>query len=130
MRWERAIDAVADQETTLRFSLTEADGSPAVLEPYVGMMSHAAVSRDDGTVFIHLHPSGSISMAAQMRFEQREGGRDGSPMSAMATAPVEATNTVAFPFVFPEPGPYRVFVQVKIAGTVETAAFDLDVTEN
>ena len=130
MRWERAVDAVADRETTLRFSLTEADGSPAELEPYMGMMSHAAVSRDDGTVFIHLHPSGSISIAAQMRFERREGGRDGSPMPAMTTAPAEATNTVAFPFVFPKPGPYRIFVQVKVAGTVETAAFDLDIAES
>ena len=111
--------------------MTEADGTRAVLEPYMGMMSHAAVSRDDGSVFIHLHPSGNISMAAQMRFEQREGARDGGPMPGMVTAaPAESTNTVTFPFVFPDPGPYRIFIQVKIAGAVETAAFDLDVTEN
>ena len=130
LRWERDHEPVADQETTLRFSLTDVDGRPAVLEPYMGMMSHAAVTRDDGSVFIHLHPSGSINMAAQTRFERAEGAGVGSEMTGMdmdgATA---STNTVTFPFVFPDPGPYRIFVQVKVGGTVETAAFDLEVAE-
>ena len=131
LRWERDHEPVADQETTLRFSLTEADGSPAVFEPYMGMMSHAAVTRDDGTVFIHLHPSGSINMAAQIRFERAEGAGGGSVMTGMARGgSTESTNTVTFPFVFPDPGPYRIFVQVKVGGTVETAAFDLEVAES
>ena len=128
LRWERDDVALADEETTLRFSLREAGGTPAVLEPYMGMLSHAAVTRDDGSVFMHLHPSGSINMAAQMRFERAEGAGDGPAMPGMATgAPAESTNIVTFPFVFPTPGPYRIFVQVKVSGTVETAAFDLDV---
>ena len=131
LRWERDDEPVADQETTLRFSLTEADGRPAVLEPYMGMLSHAAVTRDDGSVFIHLHPSGSINMAAQMRFERAEGAGNGSVMTGMAPgASTESTNTVTFPFVFPDPGRYRIFVQVKVGGTVETAAFDLEVAES
>ena len=131
LRWERDDESVADQETTLRFSLTDADGTPAVLEPYMGMLSHAAVTRDDGSVFIHLHPSGSISMAAQMRFERAEGAGGGSVTVGVASGgPAQPTNTVTFPFVFPKPGPYRIFVQVKVGGTVETAAFDLDVVES
>ena len=131
LRWERDDEPVADQETTLRFSLTEADGRPAVLEPYMGMMSHAAVTRDDGSVFIPLHPSGSINMAAQLRFERAEGAGGGSVMTGMATGgPAQPTNTVTFPFVFPRPGLYRIFVQVKVSGTVETAAFDLEVADS
>ena len=34
------------------------------------------------------------------------------------------SNVVRFPFVFPTSGDYRLFVQVKVAGVVETAAFD------
>ena len=131
LRWERDDAPVADQETTLRFSLTEADGRPAVLEPYMGMMSHVAVTRDDGSVFIHLHPSGSINLAAQLRFERAEGAGGGNVMTGMAIGgPTQPTSTVTFPFVFPRPGSYRIFVQVKVGGTVETAAFDLEVTEN
>tara|TARA_B100001123_G_scaffold111283_1_gene129425 strand:+ start:1879 stop:3348 length:1470 start_codon:yes stop_codon:yes gene_type:complete len=125
MRWERnSAAAVTDEETTLRFTLTEPDGRPSVLEPYMGMLSHAVVTRDDGSVFIHLHPSGNINMAAQQRFEAAEGTGQGTMQGMMHG---DATSSVSFPFVFPSPGAYRVFVQVRVDGQVETAAFDLDV---
>ena len=140
MRWERDDPLAVDEETTLRFTVTEPDGSPAPLEPYMGMRSHAAVVRDDGAVFVHLHPAGSINLTAQMRFARAEGaggalqavGAGGAPaMDTMPGMPLHpasaATNAVTFPFVFPEPGAYRIVVQVKIDGLVETAAFDVDV---
>ena len=144
VRWERGDSVRVDEETTLRFSVTEPDGSPSALEPYLGMLSHAAVLRDDGTVFVHLHPAGSINLTAQMRFAEAEGarpaavpatagGRGGAtPMSGHAgqahTVP-PAASTVTFPFVFPESGRYRIVVQVKVGAVVETAAFDVDVGE-
>ena len=36
-------------------------------------------------------------------------------------------NTVGFPYGFPSPGKYRIFVQMKHGGTVETGVFDADV---
>ena len=159
VRWERDGRIAADEEITLRFSVAEPDGSPSALAPYMGMLSHAAVLRDDGSVFVHLHPAGSINLTAQMRFAETEGAGGAGPEPAGGNdravragrqaargvdgehevaspggahdAPLQAAslprNTVTFPFVFPEPGAYRIFVQVKIGAEVQTAAFDADV---
>ena len=144
VRWERDGSFGVDEETTLRFSVTEPDGSPSALEPYMGMLSHAAVLRNDGAVFVHLHPAGSINLTAQMRFAgvegarpaaspATEGGRGGSTPrgrhAGLGHAVPPAASTVTFPFVFPEPGNYRIVVQVKVGAVVETAAFDVDVGE-
>ncbi|HEX6898932.1 MAG TPA: hypothetical protein VF789_04430 [Thermoanaerobaculia bacterium] len=111
----------AGRETTLRFEVRDADGHPAPLEPYMGMLSHAAISRDDGQVFVHLHPSGSINMAAQQAFAEKEG------KSAHMGHAHHASNVVSFPYEFPQPGRYRVWVQVKSGGKVKTGVFDAEV---
>ena len=120
-----------DEEVTLEFEVSGPDGSPAPLEPYMGMLSHAAVTKTDGSVFVHLHPSGSISMAAMARFEAGAGEASRSamalPMGVMPGVEAGGPGSVRFPFVFPAAGDYRLFVQVKTAGTVETAAFDVAV---
>lgn len=43
------------------------------------------------------------------------------------SAPAGLPNEVTFPYGFPAAGRYRVFVQMKHDGTVETGAFDLNV---
>ena len=131
--WDRDAVVVADEETTLRFAVSERDGSPAVLEPYMGMLSHAAVLRHDASVFVHLHPAGSINLTAQRRFEAAETTGGGSVPSDAGHMPMPAptgpSNSVTFPFVFPQPGAWRLFVQVKIGDTVETGAFDVQVED-
>jgi len=121
----------------LRFEVLDATGAPAPLVPYMGMTGHAAVRRLDGSVFAHLHPVGSISMASQEVLQASlatgnllPGGSTAGQMDhrhhQMPAAP--AANVVSFPYVFPRNGPYRIWVQVKVGETVMTGVFDAVVT--
>ena len=113
--------------------LTNADGSTAMLLPWLGMAGHAMLLRADGKVFMHLHPSGTASMAAQERLARRErgdtamhGDSQSMDMPRMNPAPVPAD--VRFPVAFPSAGAYRVFVQVLTTDhQYRTAAIDLTV---
>src|SRR5439155_26248865 len=69
MSWETGGATLrAGQEAPLRFTVSAPDGRPAALEPYMGMAGHLMLTRDDGSVFVHLHPLGTISWAAQQTF--------------------------------------------------------------
>jgi hypothetical protein len=102
-----------------RFRVEDKDGKPATdLEPYMGMAGHAVFLSTDGKVFAHVHPAGSVSMAAVNLAEGR------SPKAGMENMDHNASAAeVSFPYGFPQPGEYRIFVQVKRAGKVETGAF-------
>lgn len=133
MIWDRGTEPlVARREVDLRFEVRDAAGNPAPLEPYMGMLSHAAIRRDDGAVFVHLHPVGSFSMAAQEVFARDSvvgaGAAPAMDHSAhgMHHAPVSA---VSFPYEFPRPGRYRIWVQVRTGGAVRTGVFDVQVEE-
>ena len=116
---------VSREEVVLRFDALGADGQPALLEPYMGMWSHAAVRAADGSVFTHLHPSGTISMTAQELFARRERGEDlKKPIDVMCGRP---ERELLFPYSFPKPGAYRMWVQVKSNGRVITKPFDIQV---
>lgn len=111
---------VTKRLTRLTFRVDDANGQPARdLELYMGMPGHAIVMRRDLKVFAHVHPSGSAPMAA-MNIAM-------PPDPAHASHEVAPPATVTFPYGFPQPGEYRIFVQVKRAGVVTTAVFDCDV---
>jgi hypothetical protein len=72
-------------------------------------------------------------MAAQMAFALRDRGDttsagrlalDAAPMTTPTTEPLRE---IAFPYAFPSAGAYRVWVQLRSAGRVRTAAFDVNV---
>lgn len=128
LEWQGDHDLRVDEETVLTFRVWDPDEKPADLEPYMGMRSHAALTRDDGAVFVHLHPAGTISMGSLSVLAP-----EGSPMAgAGAASPTDAaspTGVVEFPFAFPQPGEYTIWVQVKREGRVLTGAFQATVME-
>lgn len=73
MVWEGQKDEAmqAGKMYNLQFAVYAPNGSPAVLDPYLGMGGHAAVVRNDGNVYIHMHPSGTANMAAAQAMQQR-----------------------------------------------------------
>jgi hypothetical protein len=121
--WDAKPGLKVNEETTLRFTARKADGSLALLEPYLGMYAHGVIWKRDGSVFTHLHPLGTISMTSQLLFARREEGARmaNQPLDIVCGAPPKE---VSFPFAFPEAGEYRVWVQVRIDGEIQTAAFD------
>ena len=148
---------------TLRFSVYDSSRQPVKLEPYLGMQGHAVIVKDDGSTYIHIHPVGTYSVAAQANLERRIGSPDkeynyadrvrfrdsvdqlirtlkemsgqdrntflmrqmNMPTDAMGNMKMD--NSVTFPYTFPQPGLYRIWVQVKHNGQVLTAAFDREV---
>ncbi|HEY3279141.1 MAG TPA: hypothetical protein VGJ83_01410 [Gemmatimonadales bacterium] len=137
MIWKRADGPiVAGQDASLRFAVQAADGRAAALEPYMGMAGHLMLTRDDGAVFVHLHPLGTISWAAQQTFLVRGradtawgvvGRRLTEAQGPMGRMGAPATADVSFPYAFPKPGLYRLWVQVKRSGRILTGVFDTEV---
>ena len=117
----------------------------------MGMTGHAMLTRDDGAVFVHLHPAGTVSLAALETFALRQPGdtvrgllaarltalerESGERRPAGATPmtgahpgePLPAPGSVSFPYAFPKAGHYRIWVQVKRSGRILTGVFDADV---
>jgi hypothetical protein len=119
MVWDRDDKPFkANQPYWFRFRVEDKNGKPADLEPYMGMAGHAVFISADGSIFAHVHPAGSVSMAAVSLAEGRRPGADMNQMDHGSGQP-----EVAFPYGFPKAGEYRIFVQVKRAGKVETAEF-------
>jgi hypothetical protein len=119
MVWERDNSPLrSNQAHAFRFRVEDDAGQPARdLELYMGMPGHAVFVRHDFQVFAHVHPAGSAPMAA---LDLVQGAAH--DMSAMTHEALPAE--VSFPYGFPQPGGYRLFVQVKRAGRVETGVFD------
>lgn len=115
------------EDITMIFHILDSNRQPVQTELYMGMPAHAEVLRDDGTVFTHLHPLGTISMAAQQVFAQRDAS--GAPLSSYDVLCGKPSSEVQFPYAFPKAGNYRIWVQARSGGEIVTAPFDFQVRD-
>ena len=156
MIWEQDGTLKAGQVAWFRFRIENAQHQPVTdLEPYMGMAGHAEFVRSDLSVFAHIHPAGSVPMASLMLVQKDFGAsaesdtkqEDANKHSAMTSdasmnqasmnhvamnhasmnSPPSLPAEVSFPYGFPQPGNYRLFVQIKRHGQVETGVFDAHV---
>jgi hypothetical protein len=115
MVWENPAKPLkARVATRFTFRVEDGSGKPAEdMQLYMGMVGHAEFVSDDATVFAHVHPDGTVPMASLMLTKV--------PMQHFhGNVPAE----VSFPYGFPKPGRYRIFVQVQRNGHPETGVFD------
>lgn len=134
--WQRPAGALKSGiPLEFTFAVHDSDGRPAQdMEPYMGMAGHAEFVRSDLSVFAHVHPAGSVSMAAlELAQTGMAGAADsgqGPAMSMllMSSMPMPEAGSlppeVRFPYGFPQAGDYRIFVQIKRARRIETGVFD------
>jgi hypothetical protein len=145
----------------LTFMIKDPSGQPAKLQPYMGMMGHAVILKYDGSVYVHLHPVGTYSMASQQIIQNRIAGSGKMPqlpdgnlfrdsidrlVSKIRAMSEDERNTylnagmkemtmpgmtndqqngmVTFPYAFPGPGNYRIWIQTKRDGKILNSAFD------
>jgi hypothetical protein len=106
-----------------KFEIVDAEGrAPRDMALYMGMPGHAAFVKTDGSVFAHIHPNGSVAMAAFMM--------SGNAMQMPGMhhdGTMRLPNRASFPYGFPQPGRYRIIVQMKHGSTIETGVFDAQV---
>lgn len=151
--WERGAGPIrAGEPAPLRFTVRDGSGAIVPVEPYLGMAGHGVVEREDGEVFVHLHPSGSTSMGAEMLHRARalaegtvdvdglrgavgsgsgssepmdHGGHGGAmiPGEGGGTGDLVFPGEIRFPWGFPSPGRYRIWVQVRRGGELLSGAF-------
>lgn len=136
--WKHEKPLATKQDANLKFEVIDSSGKPVPLEPYMGMLCHAAVLRNDSSVFAHLHPSGNFSMAAQSFFESKLASET-KPASDVPIADempnhmmhhhhsASAVSSVYLPYEFPESGNYRIWVQFKTNNRILTGVFDATV---
>jgi hypothetical protein len=123
--WVRGNERLeAGRMTMFTFRIEDEGGRPASdLELYLGMPGHAVFIERNRRVFAHVHPSGSVPMAA-MEIGVKSLPETAADIVDHASHAISVPAEISFPFGLPERGDYRIFVQVKRGGQVLTGAFD------
>ena len=95
------------EEADLRFTIGKA-GETVHTEPYLGAGGHLVALREGDLAFLHVHPT-----------EDGHGGEEKKD---------EHDDSVGFAATFPTQGRYRLFLQFKHEGRIQTVAFTQEVS--
>lgn len=135
MAWTGSDSGIrAGVPTDLKFEVRDSAGILVPVRPYLGMAAHAVVVAHDGSVFIHLHPMGTVTMTAQQVFALRDRGDTTAEgrlrtehLQSATMADMPMSGQLSFPYEFPKPGRYRIWVQARPDQRVLTGTFDVTV---
>ena len=94
-----AGEVAAGGEAELEFTVTR-NGKPVEIQPYLGADGHLVALREGDLAYLHVHPLSDIS-----------GGKGGTG------------EPIAFAATFPTAARYRLYLQFKVDGRVETVEF-------
>lgn len=95
----RAGEPVAGEPTSLTFAVSENGHAVHDLAPYLGAKGHLVALREGDLAFLHVHPEEGDEVDAE---------------------------EIVFEATFPSAGRYRLYLQFKHAGTVQTAEFTVE----
>ena len=94
-------------EADLRFTITK-DGQTVHTEPYLGAGGHLVALREGDLAFLHVHPTEGAHGHGQKKTDEHD-------------------DSIGFAATFPTTGRYRLFLQFKHQGRVQTVAFTQEV---
>lgn len=138
MAWLNSSKKHSPGSVLMDFQLTGPNNQPLPLEPYLEMGGHGIIYKLDGSLFVHIHPTGNFSMASQEVLYELKEGVEVNPQDLFCTFGfrqetdgklipnlVEDGRVTFPPFELTELGEYRIWIQVKTDGEVKTGVFDL-----
>jgi hypothetical protein len=102
----------AGDSSSLTFTISKGGEDVNDLAPYLGAKGHLVALREGDLAFLHVHPVETEDEHTQDGHAEEGGG---------------APNEVAFAASFPTPGNYRLYLQFKHEGDVQTAQFTVSV---
>ena len=123
-----------NEDINLTFQTQNLMGHPTVIEPYIQMGGHGAILKNDHSIFIHIHPIGTISMASQELYNQNDEIESsgicyfGSPDDSLKIYLEDEKSILNFPPInLEQPGDYIMWIQAKSMGEIITHKFDFTV---
>jgi hypothetical protein len=116
----RAGEPVAGESSSLTFAVSKDGHGVPDLAPYLGAKGHLVALREGDLAFLHVHPEEAAAEGSEVAggHAHAHGGHGGGGA---------AMNEIAFAATFPTAGRYRLYLQFKHDGAVQTVEYTVEV---